>query len=252
MRCALASRRVLTEQSASIAFGTPLHVASSGLAALRQVSAKPVVEDGVIKSWAVERPQLLNDMVVLFNAASELVTAAIVPLSRALIRLRPSWRRALRNSREHMQRRIDAARAEAEASGGWPERPDNVLDLMLSKADSSEEKLSDSALQDEAMLFLVAVRLAASTALIDQGSETTATTLAHGFKLLARHPDVQRKLHAELEAKFDPKDPASPTYAELNDPSLHYLAAVEAEILRCARTVGATLREGAPRDPARG
>lgn len=157
--------------AASISFGTPFHVGENGLAALRQVGSAPAAEDGVIKSWPVDRPQLLEDMVTIFNYSSELVTAPFVTLARFLIRCRPTWRRALHNGREHMRRRIDAARATAEASGGWPDKPDNVLvrwplrwrcadhqDLMLSKADvDSEERLDDHALQDEAMLFLVAV-----------------------------------------------------------------------------------------------
>ena len=66
------------------------------------------------------------------------------------------------------------------------EQRDDLLGTLLAAQDDDGAKMSDKQLRDEAVTLFLA------------GHETTALTLAHTLFLLSTHPDVERKLFAEL------------------------------------------------------
>lgn len=72
----------------------------------------------------------------------------------------------------------------------FPQRKD-FLQLMLSEKTDGKQKLSDDDIYATAITFLLA------------GYETTSNTLSFTTYLLALHPDVQERLHQEIDEEFD-------------------------------------------------
>ncbi|MEU7015911.1 cytochrome P450 [Streptomyces sp. NPDC046385] len=69
------------------------------------------------------------------------------------------------------------------------EAPDDVLTWLLATTDAETgERMSDGQVHDEVMTLLTA------------GTETTSRTLAWCLYLLARHPEAEERLHAEVDA----------------------------------------------------
>jgi cytochrome P450 len=68
------------------------------------------------------------------------------------------------------------------------ERRDDLLDTLLGAADDGGAGMSDQQLRDEVTTLFLA------------GHETTALTLAHTIYLLAKHPEIERRLLAEIQA----------------------------------------------------
>lgn len=65
----------------------------------------------------------------------------------------------------------------------------DLLSMLLAARDATDgQGLSDTEIMDQAIVFFLA------------GSETTAITLAWAVHLLARHPEVEHRLHAEVDA----------------------------------------------------
>ena len=93
---------------------------------------------------------------------------------------------------------------------------DDLLGMLLAARDEETgEGMSDRQLRDETMTMFVA------------GHETTSTLLAWIWHLVAAHPDVERRLHAEVGAALDGR---TPTAADLS--ALPYLRMVIDETLR--------------------
>nr|AIW80010.1 cytochrome P450 CYP4FB1 [Nilaparvata lugens] len=86
------------------------------------------------------------------------------------------------------------------------------LDLML------ESGMSDTQLRDETMTIIIG------------GQETTSTELSFALLMLALHPNIQEKVHEELDAVFGEDSRAAPSMFELN--SLEYLERVIKETMR--------------------
>ncbi|KAG8985153.1 hypothetical protein FRB90_004904 [Tulasnella sp. 427] len=85
----------------------------------------------------------------------------------------------------------------------------------------------------------------AAKCMIDMGYDTTSGTLQWAVKLLTDHPDVQRKLNAELRGALeDLSEDRILTYADVNSPEkMPYLEATIAEILRRGPIAEATRRQ---------
>ncbi|XP_036165810.1 cytochrome P450 3A12-like isoform X1 [Myotis myotis] len=96
----------------------------------------------------------------------------------------------------------------------------DLLQLMInsqnSKETDSHKALTDLELVAQSIIFLFA------------GYETTSSSLSFLMYLLATHPDVQQKLHKEIDATFPNK--ATPTYDALAQ--MEYLDMVMNESLR--------------------
>jgi cytochrome P450 len=91
----------------------------------------------------------------------------------------------------------------------------DLLTLLLTARDDDGNSMSDQQLRDEVITLLLA------------GHETTALNLSWSWYLLAEHPDVERKLHAELEAVLGGR---LPTASDI--PKLQYTDKVIRETLR--------------------
>lgn len=78
------------------------------------------------------------------------------------------------------QRRASGARTD--------ESKQDLLGILLDARDEDGAKMDDRQLRDEAVTLFLA------------GHETTALALAHTFYLLSKHPDVERKLLAEIDS----------------------------------------------------
>jgi len=101
-------------------------------------------------------------------------------------------------------------------SGGAPTgAPKDLLTLLLSARDDDGNSMSDQQLRDEVITILLA------------GHETTALNLSWSWYLLAGHPEVERKLHAELDAVLGGR---LPTASDI--PKLQYTDKIIRETLR--------------------
>ncbi len=95
------------------------------------------------------------------------------------------------------------------------EAGDDLLSRLLAARDDTGGRMSDEQLRDEAITLFVA------------GHETTANALSFAFLLLAEHPDVDAKVHAEVSRVLGGRDATSADVA-----SLPYVDAVLRETLR--------------------
>jgi cytochrome P450 len=103
----------------------------------------------------------------------------------------------------------------------------DLLSMLLQATDEDDgERMSDRQLRDEAMTLFMA------------GHETTANTLAWVWYLLALNPEVETKLHAELDQVLGDRPP---TFEDL--PRLIYTEHVITETLRLFPTVWLLGRE---------
>jgi cytochrome P450 len=103
----------------------------------------------------------------------------------------------------------------------------DLLSMLLHAQDEeSGRRMTDAQLRDEAMTLFMA------------GHETTANTLAWAWYLLARHPEAEARLHAELDAVLGDR---APTLADL--PRLSYTGMIVTETLRVYPTVWMVGRE---------
>ncbi|AKH18313.1 cytochrome P450 [Deinococcus soli (ex Cha et al. 2016)] len=162
------------------------------------------LSDGELAVVEAELPPLLD------HTASRV--RSVVDLPRWLPT--PAGQRSAAASRalDAIVARIIAARR-AEQEAGTP--GNDLLGLLLAARDEEGGGLSDRELRDEVMTLFLA------------GHETTANTLTFLLLLLARHPDVQARVQAELRGVLGDRDP---TAADL--PRLPLLNACIQETLR--------------------
>ncbi|MFD8461752.1 cytochrome P450 [Streptomyces antimycoticus] len=92
---------------------------------------------------------------------------------------------------------------------------DLLSTLLRAEHPETGEGLDDGEVLDQVVTFLVA------------GSETTASTLAFVFHLLGAHPEVEKRVHAEIDEVLEGRSPA---FEDL--PSLEYTRGVITESLR--------------------
>ncbi len=131
------------------------------------------------------------------------------------------WRysRAMRAyHRARMQLDAVVGRLVAERrTGGEHDRGDLLSVLLLARdEETGAPGMTDTQVRDEVMTIMLA------------GHETTAAALAWTFHLLARHPAVETRLHAELDAVLPPGH--TPTLADM--PRLTYTRQVLSETMR--------------------
>lgn len=101
--------------------------------------------------------------------------------------------REFREARERLDKIIYALIAQRRAE---PADRDDALSMLLEGSDpETGYRLSDEQVRDEAMTLFLA------------GHETTANALTWTWYLLARHPEVESRMHAEIDAVADFGDP---------------------------------------------
>ena len=91
----------------------------------------------------------------------------------------------------------------------------DLLSMLLSSRDEEGRPMPDELVRDEALTLLLA------------GHETTANALTWTFDLLARNPEAEARLHAELDAVLGERDPVADDY-----PRLAFTRDVAAEAMR--------------------
>ncbi|MFN8468480.1 MAG: cytochrome P450 [Caldilineaceae bacterium] len=137
----------------------------------------------------------------------------------------PDWLPTARNrldrrSRETLNAAVDqiiALRRAQSVDGEVPDRGDLLSMLMLAR-DEDGRPMDDQQLRDEVVTLFVA------------GHETTSSALTWTWLLLAQHPEVAARLHAELDAVLGPEPGRLPTLADL--PQLPYTLQVIKESMR--------------------
>jgi cytochrome P450 len=103
---------------------------------------------------------------------------------------------------------------------------DDLLGMLLTARDDHGNRMHDRQLRDEVITMLLA------------GHDTTALALTWTWILLAQHPRVEQRLHAEVDAVLDGRPPG---VADL--PRLRYAEHVITETLRLYPTAWAIGRE---------
>lgn len=91
----------------------------------------------------------------------------------------------------------------------------DLLSMLLAAHDDDGSQMTDQQLRDEVMTIFLA------------GHETTALTLSWIWYLLARHPEIERQFHQELESVLGGR---LPTAADL--PHLKYVDMIARETMR--------------------
>ena len=114
--------------------------------------------------------------------------------------------------RDNLKRRETRASNAGQQTAGSAK---DLLTLLLTARDEDGNSMSDQQLRDEVITLLLA------------GHETTALNLSWTCFLLAQHPEVEEKLHAELDAVLGGRLPGA---ADL--PKLQYTDRVIREALR--------------------
>ncbi len=138
--------------------------------------------------FGLEGAQLdeLRDLMTDLLAFGESPLSLLPPAQRLLAGRGPMAR--LERASERSNELIYALIAERRAR---PVDSDDVLSLLLGARDEDGEAMTAQEMRDELVTALVA------------GHETTASQLAWAFEQLARSPEVQRRLHAELDEDGD-------------------------------------------------
>jgi cytochrome P450 len=197
--------------------------------------------DGQIRDVQEDMMRLTLEIVAktLFDAevggetaeASEAMATLLhsfLPLTARLIRV-PAWIPTPLNLRiERAVRRLEAILSTiiAERRKSGADRGDLLSMLLHAQDEESGRKMTDQQLRDEVMTLFMA------------GHETTANTLAWSWFLLAQHPEVEARLHDELDSVLANRPP---TFADLA--RLKYVENIATETLRVYPTVWTVGRE---------
>ena len=145
-------------------------------------------------------------------------TFAVLPFGEQLEKLPLPPVRRFNRARDRLDRTIYRMIAERRAAGD--DRGDLMSMLLLAQdAEGDGGGMSDRQLRDEAMTIFLA------------GHETTANALTWSWYLLSRHPEVEARLHAEVDAALGAGEGARlPTAADMA--ALPYTRMVLAEAMR--------------------
>ena len=127
--------------------------------------------------------------------------------------------RALRDVREVVKKFIDDRRTSGKDRG-------DLLSTLVFAEDEGGARMSDTELHDEAMTLFFA------------GHETTSTALTWTWYLLARHPEVEERLYAEIQSAVGDR---ALTVGDLG--RLPYLEMVVKESMRMHPSVWSYMRE---------
>ncbi len=136
---------------------------------------------------------------------------------QSVLQMLPEWIPLPRNIRnkqgvrqldEIIMRIIDERRASKEDNG-------DLLSMLLLAEDENGSHMTDKQLRDEVVTIVLA------------GHETTANALSWAWYLISQHPEVEAKLHAELDTVLGGR---TPTLADLRQ--LEYTSAIFKEAMR--------------------
>ena len=146
--------------------------------------------------------------------AFESFNYAMLPFTEYLEKLPLPAVRRFNSARDRLDRTIYRMISERRSSG---EDRGDLLSMLLLAQDTEGDGtgMSDAQLRDEALTIFLA------------GHETTANALTWTWYLLSQHPDVEARLHAELDSALGGRRPA---FEDL--PNLPYTRMVLSESMR--------------------
>ncbi|WP_225732687.1 MULTISPECIES: cytochrome P450 [unclassified Nocardia] len=102
-----------------------------------------------------------------------------------LTKLPTPGNRRYRESEDYLRRTIHETIREYRASG--EDRGDLLSMMLLARDDDGSPSMSDQQIHDEVLTFFIA------------GSNTISNTLSWAFHEIATHPDVEKRLHEEVD-----------------------------------------------------
>ena len=157
----------------------------------------------------VERdaPQVGENLQVLLEYTSDFRRLVMTP-KWLPTRLNRQANRAVRQLTQIIDRIIQQRRESKEDTG-------DLLSMLLHAQDEDGSRMTAQQLRDEALTLFLA------------GHETTASSLSWTWWLLAQNPEVETKLHAELDAVLNGR---TPTLDDL--PKLTYTSHILSESMR--------------------
>jgi cytochrome P450 len=117
------------------------------------------------------------------QAVMPLFTRTFLPWAELLNRLPLPATRRFNKAKADLDRTIYRIIAEHKASGDVGD----LVSMLLLAQDENGEQMSDLQVRDEALTIFLA------------GHETTANALTYTWYLLAQHPEVEAKLHREID-----------------------------------------------------
>ncbi|RPI48851.1 MAG: cytochrome P450 [Acidobacteria bacterium] len=154
--------------------------------------------------------ELVDGIGETLETATSLLEVAVLPLAPVVDLLPLPHVRRLRAARAKLDEVLDAI---IERRRREPRDTGDLLSILLRAQE--ETHMSDRQLRDELRTLLLA------------GHETTANALAFTWYLIARHPQVEARLHAEIDAVLAARAPTA------NDvPALPFTRMVFAESMR--------------------
>ncbi len=116
------------------------------------------------------------------------------PFTDLLMRLPIPAKRRFFEAKEALDSIVFGMISERRATG---DRGDLLSTLLTVQDEGATEGMSDQQVRDEAMTILLA------------GHETTANALTWTWYLLSQHPDVEQKLHEEIDAVLGDRPPSA-------------------------------------------
>jgi cytochrome P450 len=158
---------------------------------------------------------LVHEAGETLETATSLLEVAILPLAPMVDLLPLPHVRRLRAARATIDRMLDDIIAHRRSASMSPSAPHNLLSMLLCASDANGGAMSDVQLRDELTTILLA------------GHETTANALAWTWYLIARHPEVEQRLHEEIDSVLGERTPAVDDVA-----ALPYARMVLAEAMR--------------------
>lgn len=164
--------------------------------------------DADVESEAQEIGESLNALMELFNAM-------LLPFSELLEKLPLPQNRRFQMAKDRLDTTIYRMIDERRRTGG--DRGDLLSMLLLAQDEEGDGKgMTDQQVREEALTIFLA------------GHETTANAMTWTWYLLSQHPEVEAKLHEELNRVLEGK--RLPTFEDV--PSLGYTEMVFAESMR--------------------
>lgn len=145
------------------------------------------------------------------TALIEMMPVLMIPGSQYFQHLPLPMFRRFKHAGETLDRTVYKIIEERRASG---EDKGDLLSMLLMSVDE-DGGMTDKQVRDEALTLFIA------------GHETTATALTWAWLLLAQHPEVESKMHAEIDSVLGDR---APTFEDI--PALRYTTNVLAETMR--------------------
>lgn len=158
----------------------------------------------------------VGDRVEPIGAALEVCNRWVIEEATSVLHL-PRWAPTPRNRKLAAALAVldDTVREMIASHRASPEPANDVLSVLLDARDVDGNGLDDDRIRDEVMTFFMA------------GHETTANALAWAHHLIARHPEVGRRLSEEADRVLGDHDPR---FEDVG--SLAYTGQVVKEVLR--------------------